>query len=139
MVVGLKHDVDKSCEYHVNLFLYYFLEEPVTLNSVVVKLKEQKILDIGRTTLYRLLKKMGFNYIRDNNRRSLMEKPNIRILRFRFLQKYMENEAKGPNKKPYIFLDETWIFQNGTARRSWQDNNPKSVRKVTGDGSRYIL
>lgn len=117
-------------------FLILFLEEPVTLSSVVLKLRQKNILDIGCTTLFHLLKKIGFKYQKDDNRRSLMEKPNVQHLRFLFLKKYIENEEKGPNKKQCIFLDETWIFQNGTARRSWQDDNPRSVRKVTGDGSR---
>lgn len=34
----------------------------------------------------------------------------------------MENEDKESNETPNIFLDETWMFQNGTASRSWQDD-----------------
>lgn len=65
-----------------------------------------------------------------------MEMPHIVHLRFLFLQKYMANEAKCSLKNTLVFLDETWIFQNGTVRRSWQDNSPKSVRKRALDGSR---
>jgi hypothetical protein len=36
-------------------------------------------------------------------------------------------------------MDETWIFQDGTISKSWQDNNVKSVRKTKVEGKRYII
>lgn len=67
-----------------------------------------------------------------------MEKPDIAEKRRRFLSLYMENEQLGLEKKPYVFMDETWIFSNGSIRKSWQDDSIKSVKKETGEGYRLI-
>jgi hypothetical protein len=39
-----------------------------------------------------------------------------------------------PVSKTLVFLDETFVFQNGTVRRSWQDEDVRSVRKISGEG-----
>lgn len=109
---------------------------PVSLSSLKIELENRMIYAGSVSSLFRTLKKIGFSYKKDDPRRGLMEKLNIVHLRCRFLKSYMENEKLGVSKKPYVFLDETWIFANGTARKSWQDHNVKSVKKVTGDGSR---
>jgi hypothetical protein len=36
--------------------------------------------------------------------------------------------------RPCVYLDETWVFANGTVRRSWQDEDVRSVKKITGEG-----
>ncbi|GLV33248.1 hypothetical protein CBL_08416 [Carabus blaptoides fortunei] len=38
-----------------------------------------------------------------------------------------------------VYLDETLIFSKGGQRRSWQDVNTASVKKVAGEGTRYIV
>jgi hypothetical protein len=38
-----------------------------------------------------------------------------------------------PDAKLCVYLDETWVFQNGTVRRSWQDEDVRSVRKISGE------
>ncbi|KAJ3661538.1 hypothetical protein Zmor_005931 [Zophobas morio] len=67
-----------------------------------------------------------------------MEKPHVVALRKVFLSKYMEN-VNSAEKKPFIYLDETWVFSNGTVRRSWQDEDLGSVKRTSGDGGRYII
>jgi hypothetical protein len=60
-----------------------------------------------------------------------MEKPHVRSLRKIFLKRYMD-KLVNPDAKPCVYLDETWVFQNGTIRRSWQDEDVRSVRKISG-------
>jgi hypothetical protein len=55
-----------------------------------------------------------------------MEKPHVRSLRKIFLKRYMD-KLVNPDAKPCVYLDETWVFQNGTIRRSWQDEDVRSV------------
>ncbi|CAH1381610.1 unnamed protein product, partial [Tenebrio molitor] len=31
------------------------------------------------------------------------------------------------------------VFANGTVRRSWQDEDVRSVKKISGEGERYIV
>jgi hypothetical protein len=33
--------------------------------------------------------------------------------------------------RPCVYLDETWVFANGTVR---QDEDVRSVKKITGEG-----
>jgi hypothetical protein len=39
----------------------------------------------------------------------------------------------------FVFMDETWIFQDGTISKSWQDNNVKSVRKTKVEKKRFVI
>jgi hypothetical protein len=55
-----------------------------------------------------------------------MEKPHVVALRKNFLSKFMKN-AESSERKSCVFLDETWVFANGTVRRSWQDEDVRSV------------
>lgn len=83
------------------------------------------------------MKNLGFKYAKDDPRRGLLELPHIALKRQSFLQNYMKEKQSG--LRQFVFLDETWIFQNGTIGRSWQDNSVKSVKKIKVDGARCIL
>ncbi|CAH1381968.1 unnamed protein product, partial [Tenebrio molitor] len=67
-----------------------------------------------------------------------MEKPHVTLLRKKFLKDYMDN-LNSSDPRPCVYLDETWVFANGTVRRSWQDEDVRSVKKITGEGDRYIV
>lgn len=115
-----------------------YTEAPVTLTLLKDRLSEKEIYEGSRSSLYKVLKKAGFSYQKDNPRLALMEKPDIAAKRRRFLERYMENELLGQAKKPYVFIDETWIFSNGSHRKSWQDGDIKSIKRTTGEGHRSV-
>lgn len=107
-----------------------------TLNA---ELKTKHLAQISRTSLHRVLPTIGFKFKKESNRRALVEKTNIAAMRGHFMRKYIEN-LKSPLSREVIFLDETWIYSKGSARKSWQDDDVKSVRKPEGyDGKRYII
>jgi hypothetical protein len=114
------------------------VEKPVTLKSLGAELANKYIYEHKRSSLALLLKNLGFSYKKDDNRRALMEKPHVVALRKNFLSKFMKN-AESSERKPCVFLDETWVFANGTVRRSWQDEDVRSVKKISGEGERYIV
>jgi hypothetical protein len=87
----------------------------------------------SRTSLAKLLKNIGFTYKKDDNRRALMEKPYVVTQRRKFLKKYMDNFAS-TNPKKVVVLDETWVYANGSVRKSWQDQDIRSVKRCSGDG-----
>lgn len=90
-------------------------------------------------SLSRLLHHIGFKYKKEDNRRALMERPNIALRRAEFLRKYKANQ-NSTVKRQVVFLDETWIFAKGNTKRSWQDESVKSVRKPEGyEGKRFIV
>lgn len=98
-------------------------------------LQEKDIFHGGITSLGKVLHNIGFRFKKDNPRRGLMELPNIALARVRFLQDYVKN-LKSENGLACVFLDETWIFENGTTCSSWQDTDVKSVRKIKPEGTR---
>jgi hypothetical protein len=64
----------------------------------------------GRTTLYSILKSMGFRYKLENNRKILMERSFIIAKKIKFLRTYLQYLKNYPNVK-FIYLDETWIYR----------------------------
>jgi transposase len=112
----------------------------VTRESLREELANKQILEVGRTTLSIILKDIGFVFKNDNGRRSLMEKPQIASRRIAFLRAYQKN-AMSRNPLDVVFLDETWIYQNGSGKRKvWHDNDPRSVWNKRGtEGKRYII
>ncbi|KAF2902615.1 hypothetical protein ILUMI_03572 [Ignelater luminosus] len=88
------------------------------------KRREKPIIDID-----------DFDQDAIRNTRGLMELPNITLARVRFLQEYVTH-LRSESGRQCIVLEETWIFENGTVCKSWQDDNAKSVRKIKPEGRR---
>jgi hypothetical protein len=105
----------------------------VTLDTLGQKLTSKFLYHYKRSSLAILLKTLGFTYRPDDNRRALLEKPHVTLLRKKFLKDYMDN-LNSSDPRPCVYLDETWVFANGTVRRSWQDEDVRSVKKITGEG-----
>lgn len=115
--------------------MFYILsEEQINLRKLREKLDEHGLYNGSATSLWRLLKGMGFKYKKEDPRRGLMELPHIALKRTNFLQQYME--LKGLNVYNFVYLDETWILKDGTVGWSWQDNNIKTVKKTQVGGVR---
>ncbi|CAH1993256.1 unnamed protein product [Acanthoscelides obtectus] len=112
-------------------------KEQVTIQTLWSRLRDRALFDGSATSLRRLLRDLGFKWLKDNPRRGLMELPSIALKRVEFLRQY--NQAKVEALYQFVFLDETWIFQNGTIGRSWQSGNQKSVKAIKTDGKRYII
>ncbi|XP_072397975.1 uncharacterized protein [Diabrotica undecimpunctata] len=105
----------------------------ITLMSLTCQLRDEELVDIGKSSLSTLLKDIGFKFKKDDNRRAIIEQTSIAALRARFLLKYMENLESVFTRK-VVFLDETWIYS------TWQDNSAKSVRKAGGyNGKRFVI
>ncbi|XP_063243049.1 uncharacterized protein LOC134542598 isoform X2 [Bacillus rossius redtenbacheri] len=110
----------------------------VTVDTILKEIRERQIDYYGgRSSLHKLLKKMGFSWTTVDGRKALIENENIVLKRIDFLRKYKEEKERGAN---FIFVDETWIFQRGTVSKSWQDKSLQSAkRRTVGDGKRFIV
>lgn len=117
--------------------MIFILDQHVTLHSLLLELRKSYKFEGGKSSLNTLLKNMGFEWKQDNPRRGLMEYPRIASMRVTFLKQFILYMDK--NIWDYVYLDETWIFQNGTVCRSWQNDDVRSVRKTKYDGKRYIV
>ncbi|KAH1019422.1 hypothetical protein HUJ04_009246 [Dendroctonus ponderosae] len=95
------------------------------MTNLLTKLKEKELFNGCRQSLSTLLKEIGFKWKKDDPRRGLMEVHNVA---FKMVQSYREERAEGLYQ--FAFTDETWIFQNGTIGRSWQNGNVKSVKTI---------
>jgi hypothetical protein len=111
------------------------LEKHITKLTLLRVLKAKHLFQGGTSSLGKVWKGIGFRFRKDDPRRGLMELPRIALLRTQFLQEYMKN-VNGTVPHQFVFLDESWIFENGTTGRSWQDNSAKSVRRTKVDGKR---
>ncbi|XP_063231433.1 uncharacterized protein LOC134535938 isoform X3 [Bacillus rossius redtenbacheri] len=133
----------------------------VTVDTILKEIRERQIDYYGgRSSLHKLLKKMGFSWTTVDGRKALIENENIVLQRIDFLRKYKEEKERGAN---FIFVHETWIFQrgkaliylkicsvvqykvfhfhfiyfSGTVSKSWQDKSLQSAkRRTVGDGQK---
>jgi hypothetical protein len=59
------------------LYLHFYAKNELEFNK-------------GRTTLYNIIKTMGYKYKKGNNRLVLSEKPHIKALKLKFLKTYLQ-------------------------------------------------
>ncbi|KAI4454381.1 hypothetical protein MML48_9g00004633 [Holotrichia oblita] len=109
----------------------------ITLHTLKDQLKTKEIVSLSTKFLVTLLKDIGFKFRKDDNRRALVERHYVALMRSVFLKKYVDNLVSS-TPRPVVFLDETWIYSKGN--KSWQNDSVKSVRKPEGyDGKRFII
>ncbi|XP_063232735.1 uncharacterized protein LOC134536756 isoform X2 [Bacillus rossius redtenbacheri] len=95
----------------------------VTVDTILKEIRERQIDYYGgRSSLHKLLKKMGFSWKTVDGRKALIENENIVLQRIDFLRKYKEEKERG------------------TVSKSWQDKSLQSAkRRTVGDGKRFIV
>jgi hypothetical protein len=77
--------------------------------------------------------KFVFQDLKATDSKRLMELGHVAISRVQFLRSYMQN-LNAQNHLQCVYLDETWIFENGSVHRSWQDDSYKSIKNGTLKG-----
>ncbi|XP_063220454.1 uncharacterized protein LOC134529861 isoform X4 [Bacillus rossius redtenbacheri] len=92
----------------------------VTVDTILKEIRERQIDYYGgRSSLHKLLKKMGFSWTTVDGRKALIENENIVLKRIDFLRKYKEEKERG------------------TVSKSWQDKSLQSAkRRTVGDGQK---
>ncbi|CAG9834708.1 unnamed protein product [Diabrotica balteata] len=132
-------DIDEFNQMTIRNIIYdmYKKKEQVKLQTLQAKLVERNIFTGSLTYLWKIVRNIGFRYKKDDSRRGLLELPNIVFKRYMFLQQYVKLKNEG--LYTFVFLDETWIFQDGSTSRSCQDSSDKSVKKTKVGGARYII
>ncbi|KAL1498420.1 hypothetical protein ABEB36_009226 [Hypothenemus hampei] len=76
---------------------------------------------------------IGFKWKKSNNRKYLMELPDVQFKRMQFLREYIKNH-ESPQPFTPVFIDETWIFSKGSFRSTWQDDTLGTNSKKTNEG-----
>lgn len=115
--------------------LYFYFQNNITLSSLLIQLKEKQLFEGCRMSRCSLIRKIGFKFKKDDPKRGLMKLTHVALKRFEFLKSYIKQKEEAVYK--FVFLDEIWIFQNGTIGRPWQDDNKRSVKTTKVDSKRY--
>ena len=74
----------------------------------------------GKTHLWRLLKKMGFDYEKRGRQRIISERPEIIAWRERHLRRIRKIREADP-ERVIVYTDETWLNQGHRTKKEWVD------------------
>jgi transposase len=113
----------------------------VSLERVRAYLAEEFEADVPKMTLWRALGRWGFAYGQGRRRDSLKEKDYVIRARREYLRLKRKNRGRdGLPKRPEIYLDETFINKNHSARFTWYlEQDGPWVNKPSGVGPRLIV
>jgi hypothetical protein len=83
---------------------------------------------------------MGFKYKIVNNRKILCEQKHVKISKVQFLRKFLQMKNACENFL-FVYLDETWIYQNGSQIRRWVHNTDLKCNpsKFKSEGKRFTI
>lgn len=139
-LLGQLDDFDLDC-IRRELLDFYERGELPTLNGLLELVKKPQINFKGsRSSLYKIVKQMGFKYKKvQSGRKILMEREDIVTARHKYLREIKKNrECSNPREE--IYLDETWINQNVCVERCWTDSEGRAGPKLkSGRGARFII
>ncbi|CAH2099013.1 unnamed protein product [Euphydryas editha] len=108
-----------------------------TCKKLLLDLRKKIDFPWGVTSLRKLLKQMGYKWQKyHRNRRILIERPNITYARSIYLRKIRQFRQ---NDREIFFLDETWIDNNLTHKKCWQDDKINAILTDTSSSNRLIL
>ncbi|CAH0583000.1 unnamed protein product [Chrysodeixis includens] len=101
------------------------------------KVKDSLNFQGSKSTLLRIMKyQLGYKFKKcADNRSRLVEKPNIKAWRARYLRRIRENNALCADKKPVIYL-QTWKLSYNSVSKCWQSSDIAGVPKssIAGPG-----
>jgi len=122
------------------IWKYYSEKKYFTLNDLLTDAQENWEFKGGRTTLFKILKSMGYKYQFVNGRKILCEQKHVVASKITFLRKFIQLQ-KSPENFTFVYLDETWIYQNGSQVRRWvHEREIKSnPSKIKPEGKRFTI
>lgn len=119
-----------------HIYNYYERREFPTLLKLTKSLKEAELFKGSRTSLWRILPKVGFKFKMIDKRRIIMERGDIALQRVSFL----EDAKLISDWDNVVFLDETWLNANHTLSKMWTDDTAHASTSVPqGKGERLII
>jgi hypothetical protein len=102
-----------------------------------LKLKNDYGWKGSTSSLRRVLMKIGFKWAKTpDNRKILIETSEIRLLRFKYLDKIKEYRREG---RPIVYLDETYINAGHTITKCWTDGSAQGLLAPISKGRRLII
>ena len=115
----------------------YEQKEYPTLNRLLAKVRASGVFRGGRTTLFLLLKRMGFRYHKMNEKIFFYERRDIIQQRHKYLRLIRKYRKEG---RPIVYLDETWANSSIAPERLWLDEDGRGGwKRSSGKGRRLII
>lgn len=119
-------------------FFYVVKKELPTVNKLRLELKQEINFQGSCTTLRRILKKIGFRFKPcQSKRKVLMERYDITAWRARYIERMRKNRLV--DKRPVIFLDETYIHPSYHTKKCWQSEEESGMLVSESAGKRFII
>lgn len=82
---------------------------------------------MGRTSLYKLLKSIGFEFIKKNKLSIIFDRDDILMWR----RSYLRSINKYRHENRHIFyLDKTWVNEGHTTSKVWSDSTIKTPKQT---------
>jgi transposase len=109
---------------------------------------DPELPDFSVSTVFRLMKDLGFEYKKQKRRSIFIEREDIQLWRRRYLRQIKTARSEG---KLIYYLDETWVNAGHTHSSAWTDTTIKSSKRAflsghttglkqpTGKGRRLVV
>ena len=118
---------------------FYEQKEFPTLDSLLGVHKAKELFKGGRTTLWKVVREMGFCYKKHENRRYIYEQPRIIQQWHDYLRRLRKNRSPTEDR-PMVYLDETWVNAHHGRDTMWVDDDGEAGWKRPSDkGGRLIV
>lgn len=118
-----------------HVYGYYKRREHPTLDKMLVSATNTGLFSGAKTSLWTVLRDLGFHYSEVNGRKVLMEREDIVAWRCRYL-----SSVKQKDFTQIIWLDETWVNASHSESKGWTDNTLEGTMTVPiGKGGRLIV
>ncbi|XP_047019342.1 uncharacterized protein LOC126053827 [Helicoverpa armigera] len=116
-----------------NIVHNFFAQNEIpTLDKILKKISDDGTLGvIKRTTLHKILKKIGFKFCKRSRNSLLLDRDDIFFWRRNYLRAI--KNARNNHQKIY-YLDETWVNEGHTTSKAWVDTTVKSRRDAFING-----
>lgn len=107
---------------------FFYKNEPPTLNKIVSAVNNDPDLpDIKRTSLYKLLISLGFEFIARNRQNIIIDRDDITLWRRNYLRNINNFRNDG---RTIFYLDETWVNEGHTTSKLWRDKTVKTAKQA---------
>ena len=116
-----------------------FARKEVPTSEKVLQACTENIVDfpqMSKTTLWKLMRSIGFRYKVRNNKRQLYERQAVIASRADYLRQVRAYRAAG---RPIVYLDETWCNQHHSLKRAWTSGDVAPADAPSGKGKRLII
>ncbi|VVC96923.1 unnamed protein product [Leptidea sinapis] len=130
-------DFDRSVIRRIIEEFYLTKKIAPTCIELLATIREKIEFPWGMTSLRKLLKEMGYKWLKcHNKRRILVERPAVVYARSIYLRKIRQYRQDDRN---IFFLDETWVDKNFTFKKCGRNEMIDAVLTDTSSTNRLIL